>query len=1088
MIVFRYGMCAMLLAAAAIGANAQLDRVTAAPVSGSQRAPSNRWAYELQRALAHQRMENTMYASTTRTGASGPMCPALVNVGRSRPIAVDLRGAWSKADSRDAPFSKEMGPESDSDSDSGEESESETALDFLLNHISEPIVQAKCVNCHVEGGVSGHTRLILHPSSTPDHGTLNLAVFENFLADVEDGGRLILNKIQGVSHGGGIQVAAGSDDFSNMETFLGLLGYGEDSGPDLSPETLFDTVTMASPGKTLWRAALIFGGRIPTREEREAVDNGTEEDLRAAIRNLMTGPGFHEFLIRASNDRLLTDRHLRFVIDANEPRFVDFVNLKRAKTAAAIEKGHSDPDKDPDLIRWKTNVQFGFARAPLELIAYVVESNLPYTEILTADYIMANPMASEGYGATTQFDDSEDPLEFRPSEIVSYYRDDDSKIYEWDLILGTRVLDPGNLSTDYPHGGILNTTVFLKRYPTTPTNRNRARARWTYYHFLGLDIEKSASRTTDPDALADTDNPTMKNPACTVCHSVMDPVAGTFQNYGETGEYRDEWGGQDSLDGLYKDPEDGTYTPYQPGDSWYRDMRDPGFDKRVAPDADNSVQWLADQIVDDDRFAEATVKFWWPTVTGIEIATPPEDENNSDFEAMLLTSNAQIAEVQRLANAFRTGITDGSPYNLKDLLVEIVLSPWIRGESISDDDPARAAALRNAGVERLLTPEELARKTEVITGYGWRRSINAFVDTNGFVNGNLTDEGRYRLLYGGIDSDGITERADDMTALMAAVAQSHAVEVSCPIVQREFLLWPDENRRLFGGIDDTVSPFSEMSGTAVIEADSWSERETNSWPISLNAGPKTVRLRIPNNFWNPETRVTRNLIVDEFVVRDGTGAVVARVELETVAPVDLDTDSPTVQGGCDGWPYYNRASQRHDGYELNYCPGWLDVPVSIPADGNYHIDVVAFQKAAGDEHAILEIMIESDADTSRGAMAIRSKLVELHEKLLGVTVTVDSPEVEAAFQLFVEVWDRKRSDNDWRDEEIQCSINDDFYFEEIADDVLHEYTMVDQDYWDRADEILDEADWWGQGRQNPIVRTWVVVLAYFMTDYRYLFL
>ena len=103
-------------------------------------------------------------------------------------------------------------------------------------------------------------------------------------------------------------------------------------------------------------------------------------------------------------------------------------------------------------------------------------------------------------------------------------------------------------------------------------------------------------------------------------------------------------------------------------------------------------------------------------------------------------------------------------------------------------------------------------------------------------------------------------------------------------------------------------------------------------------------------------------------------------------------------------------------------------------------------------------------------------------------MTVDSPEVEAAFQLFVEVWDRKRSDNDWRDEEIQCSINDDFYFEEIADDVLHEYTMVDQDYWDRADEILDEADWWGQGRQNPIVRTWVVVLAYFMTDYRYLFL
>ena len=136
---------------------------------------------------------------------------------------------------------------------------------------------------------------------------------------------------------------------------------------------------------------------------------------------------------------------------------------------------------------------------------------------------------------------------------------DDSKVFENNPDFGHRVVDPGNLSTDYPHAGILNTTVFLLRYPTTPTNRNRARSRWTYYHFLGLDIEKSASRTTDPVALADTDNPTMKNPSCTVCHRVMDPVAGTFQNYGEKGEYRDQHKGLDSLDGFYKYPPDGSY-------------------------------------------------------------------------------------------------------------------------------------------------------------------------------------------------------------------------------------------------------------------------------------------------------------------------------------------------------------------------------------------------------------------------------------------------------------------------------------------------------------------------------------------------
>ena len=840
---------------------------------------------------------------------------------------------------------------------------------------------------------------------------------------------------------------------------------------------------LAAPGRTLRRAALIFGGRIPTRAELQAVNSGGPADLRAAIRDLMTGSGFHQFLIRASNDRLLTDRELGNSVPPNS-RFVDFANLNWTKVMAAIEKGYSSQHEDPEYWQWHSSVQYGFGRAPLELIAHVVENDLPYTEVLTADYIMANPMASEAYGASTRFDDGEDLLEFRPSEIVSYYRDDESKVVS-DFKDGiVRVLDPGNLWTDYPHAGILNTTVFLLRYPTTPTNRNRARSRWTYYHFLGLDIEKSAARTTDPDALADTDNPTLKNPACTVCHRVMDPVAGAFQNYGEEGEYRDEWGGQDSLDGFYKYPEDGSYTPYQPGDTWYRDMREPGFNGWMAPDADNSVQWLAEQIVADDRFAEGTVKFWWPAIMGVEVARPPEDRNDSDFEAMLLTSNAQSAEVERLAAAFQTGIAGGAPYNLKDLLVEIALSPWFRAEAVTDDDPVRSAALRITGVERRLTPEELAWKTQAITGYGWGRAntspgdLLTQGDSGGYIS-QLTNSRLYRLLYGGIDSDGITERADDMTALMAAVAQSHAVEVSCPIVQREFLLWPDAKRRLFGGIDKSVSPVSEISGTAVIAAESWENRQTNLWAVSLAAGDKTVRLGFLNDFWDPETQADRNLILDEVIVRNQAGEVVEHVELESLDP-----------GDCRG-PYWNVSTERLDGYGL-YCERWLDVPVSIPADGDYRIEVVAFQEAAGEESAMLEIVVESDSDTSRGALAIRRKLVELHEKLLGVTVTVDSPEVEAAFRLFVEVWERKRraNDPDGREEEIVCGIGDELYFEGIADDVLQSYTNDDgysyYDFnWDRVTEILEKANF---HRPDPVIRTWVVVLTYFLTDYRYLFL
>ena len=996
-----------------------------------------------------------MYASTPDRADVTVMCPVLSDGRVGPPITLDWRGAYLTSDA--GRYSAKS-----------DEVESESELDFFLNQISGPIVQAKCINCHVEGGVSGHTRLVFQPSSNPDHGTLNLATIRKLLSTVEDGAELILNKIQGVGHGGGVQVAAGTADFANMERLLELLGYGDGTGAGLTPETLFDTATMASPGKTLRRAALIFGGEIPTLEEREAVDNGTEEDLRAAIRNLMTGPRFHDFLIRSANNRLLTDRKLgeyAVILDEANDNWVEIVNKNWELKEDGLAEGLA-PHEYPPWVQWMYGLQYGAGRAPLELIAHVVENELSYTEILTADYIMANPVAAEGYGASTEFEDPSNPNEFKPSRIVSYYRDDESKIIEDRINFATRVINPGNLSTDYPHAGILNTTAFLRRYPTTPTNRNRARARWTYYHFLGLDIEKSAARTTDPVALADTDNPTMKNPSCTVCHRVMDPVAGTFQSYGEEGDYRDEWGGLDSLDDFYKDPPDGSYTPYQYGDTWYRDMREPGFDGEVARNADNSLQWLAERIVADDRFAEATVKFWWPAILGVEVTEPPEDRNDSDFEAMLLASNAQSTEVERLAEAFRTGTAGGTPYNLKDLLVEIVLSPWFRAESIEDDDPARLAALQNAGVERLLTPEELAWKTQAITGYAWGRHLTLRGEDISF----LTDKNQYRLLYGGIDSDAVTERTDDVTALMAAVAQNHAAQVSCPIVRREFLLWPEGTRRLFGGIDESVTPVMDAGHSFEITSEDWRDPQTVSFQTSLAPGTKTIRLSFTNDFWGGE-EIDRNLYLDRIEVRNSSDIVVAAVELESV---EREQHCGTYRRSLKSYQMWSNCS--------------LEIPVEIPISDDYTVYVRAFQDRAGDDPARLEVSVESDIETSRGARAIRNKLVELHEKFLGVTVTVDSPDVEEAFQLFVEVWARERSVTDsdrpnwWT---AGCWIEDTQYFEGIADDLTYYSEWGNEDFnWDRVNEITEEVDF---DRRHPVVRAWVAVLAYFLMDYRYLF-
>ena len=956
----------------------------------------------------------------------------------------------------------------------------ESPSGLFAEFVSEQVVQAKCVSCHVEGGVSGHTRLVLSPSSVEDHEELNLAVFETLLSTVDDAADLILNKIRGVGHGGGIQVPARSADFSNMERFLRLLGGGSTSG-SVSPETLFEGVTMASPAKTLRRAALLFAGRLPTQVEISAVNDGQVSSLRRTIRELMTGPGFHAFLIRASNDRLLTDRQIdEGVLDINnQTQLVGLVEKVWEVAKAARDRGYESRWDDPEYHAWKRALFLGVARAPLELIAYIIENDLSYTEVLKADYIMANPFAAEGYGAATEFINSNDPMEFKPSEISSYYRDDYSKVIEEDPSLRPRpfplrVINPGNLSTDYPHAGILNTTVFLLRYPTTATNRNRARSRWTYYHFLGLDIEKSAARTTDPEALADNDNPTMKNPACTVCHSVLDPVAGAFQNYGSEGHYRDQWGGFDSLAQLYKHPEDGSESAYQESDTWYRDMREPGFGRAVAPSADNSLQWLAEQIVADRRFAEATVRFWWPAVMGVEVAPPPESSDDRDFEARVVASTAQAAEVARLGNAFRLGIAGGPPFNAKHLLTEMALSPWFRAESLTGADPVRDEALRDVGVERLLTPEELQRKTEAVSGYVWGRSFERLTEFGlGEARSNLNDpkgDIGYGLLYGGIDSDGITTRARDMTPLMAAVAQSHAAEVSCPIVVREFFFWSDRNRRLFDGIDRFDTPVSEVRGEFEVTAESWEARQTISLETSLGAGSKIVRIDFTNPFQDHEGN-DRILKLDRFAIRDRSGVIVSEVEFESLGSQKCGRPAEQVNSFYMMW---------------NNCS--LEVPVRIAYDDFYQVDVVAHQDRVGTDSARFAVTMQSEDGSSRGAMAIRRKLVDLHQELLGVTVATDSPDVEAAYRLFVEVWDHKRrtEGSHFHDSGFLCATQDDhLYYEGLIDDVVGFGEGGDSRLnWDLLDRFYDGID---MSDPHYSIRTWVVTLAYLLTDYRYLY-
>ena len=945
--------------------------------------------------------------------------------------------------------------------------ETDSVQEIFSAYVSDSIVQSKCIHCHVAGGMSGHTRIVLSPSSAADSAERNLEVFKRFVTGVANGADTILGKIQGVSHGGGVQVPSGSVDFANMERFLRLLE-APSSTSDGTTDTLFQGVTMASPEKTLRRAALIFAGRIPTDAELRAVRDGGRASLRRAIKGLMAGPAFHDFLIRAGNDRLLTDRHLDFVLDfRTETDLVDLANLHWNMAKQAVERGNDDATEDPVYTRWEEATQYGLARSPLELVAYVVEQERPYTEILTADYLMANPMTAQAYGSPVTFSDPDSATEFQPAKIVNYYRTDDSKVTEFDRQYGTRIVNSGNLETEYPHAGILNTRAFLRRYPTTDTNRNRGRAYWTIYHFLGFDIQKAALRTAD---IASSVNPTRDNPACTPCHSQLDPVAGTFQNYSEDGAYRNSFGGRDALPESYKYPPDDTVSEYREGDTWYRDMPAPGFEGARAPRSANSLQWLVRQITSDPRFSEAAVKFWWSVVTGNEIAGLSGGGTSSDASGHLTGARLQSAEVARLAQAFRTGFDGGSPYNAKDLLVEIVLSPWFRAETMVGSDTARAAALRNAGGERLLTPEELVRKTASITGYRWGRHQSGFLHDVDHLDGEGDHRGGvYEMLYGGIDSDGVPVRAREITPLMAAVAQSHALRVSCAVVQREFFMWPEHERRIFDGIDAYTTPDSDAQET-VFEIRS-SEPSTLSWNVEApSAGEGLLRIARSDRQDQPVgTAVPENLLLRQVRLLNAAGAL--------VNTIDLATFPSGACGSAQGGDYALAAG----------CS--LDVLLDFPGRGAYSVEIEARREdaAANSPPSQLAARLFRDRAALPGSERIRRKLVDLHWKFFGVRSTTDSPDIDAAYRLFVEVWERKRrtEGNHFSDGQIECPIEDTAYFDGIIENavVVDEWGNSEID-WDRV-----RLSWnFDMNDSMHAARTWVVVLAYLMTDYRYLYL
>ncbi|MDB0051890.1 DUF1588 domain-containing protein [Gammaproteobacteria bacterium] len=651
-----------------------------------------------------------------------------------------------------------------------------TAEELFESTISKNIITSKCALCHNKNGVASTTGLLFGQSSlSTDY---NYGIIKNFLVKKDSNTALILSKVIGEMHGGGTQLPTGSQEFEQFKSFVELIRADSSEKIEVA-EDIFGGVIFESKLKTLRRAAVLFAGRIPNDKEIESVTKGDSTILRSEIRNLMQGNGFRDFIVRGVNDRLLTEST---VLNFDSQHFP--VSSQKARNIVVNNENYYQK-----LLVYQAELGFGARRSVGELANYIAQNERSYKEFVTADYMMMNPVLAEAMGARIAFNDISDFQEFKPGTIQEYYHGSQVSAENCNEAPhgGCDIVSLGN-PTVVPLSGVLTDRAFLDRYPTTPTNRNRARAKQIFLHFLGIDIEKSAERPLDKESLTDTNNPTLNNPNCSVCHEVLDPVAGALQNWGVVGRYLPfEY---DALPVEYKKSE-----LYRNGDRWYRDMRSPGLLGQSITDERASAQQLGQLIAEHPNFASAAVRFWWESVFGIKMISAPSSPENADYAERLAAYSAQEDSIKKFAANFSRG------FNLKDLLVDMIDSPWFSLDQLPADNPLNAQTSQLLGNERLLTPEELSTKIHALTGLQWRiQQQEGSLPKNG-----LTSKFQYKLMYGGIDSQEKVIRDRLLTPVMLTTALSLAAEMSCSAVMNEFSI-DQSSRMLFAQIDQYTIP------------------------------------------------------------------------------------------------------------------------------------------------------------------------------------------------------------------------------------------------------------------------------------------
>lgn len=476
---------------------------------------------------------------------------------------------------------------------------------------------------------------------------------------------------------------------------------GEDTGePDAPVEVEF-----LSPVEHLVRVSMALRGLRPSLQEIDAVESDPQA-LEAIVDGYLDSPEFGATIRSLHNEALLVEPDYAYY-----PAGFPNVGPLQGRDFYAINR---------DIMQ-----------APLHLIEHVVLQDRPYTEVVTADYTLANDTVATVWG-------------------LPYQGNGGWEVTAWD--------------DGRENAGVLSDSWLWQRHRSTDANANRGRANLVATAFLcadftstDVDVDVSVD-LSDPEAVADA---VLENPSCAACHAQLDPLASYFRGFYPA--YVPDMQAE----------EDPVYPMELP---WYEEFFPELLGVPMLPAAyygqeGDGLTFLGEHIAEDPRFTSCAVRRFWSYLHQTSLQGVPDvalETFEPDFAADL---------------------------SAKALVKAIVLHDDFRTAAVLPADPDAPTEAELAMAERVgmlkARPQALGRMVEDLTGFRWVADFSDIIDEETQEPLNL---GRvpllddsflgYRVLGGGIDSMFVTQSASTYSGPTMLVLSNLAREAAHHEVER----------------------------------------------------------------------------------------------------------------------------------------------------------------------------------------------------------------------------------------------------------------------------------------------------------------